>query len=209
MKTGIEEVMTTSESIAALAPDLVLAMGKMSNGIKNADNPFFKTKYTPLDIVLDIVRPALTAHNLFLIQAPGKVGEDAVLVGRIVHKSGEWIQNIIAIKEVKEGPQPFGSVTTYLRRYQAMALCGIAAEDDDANLGQGNNQKETPSAKSATPQGVTEAQMKAIYKGLPPHIKDGLDAAGVNDTIEAYQFYKAAKGDLVQLEKLIASKMRG
>ena len=107
MKTMIEEVMTTSESIEALAPDLALAMGEMSNGIKNADNPFFKSKYTPLDVVLDIIRPALAAHGLFLIQAPGKIGEEAVLVGRIIHKSGEWIQNMISLKELKEGPQAF------------------------------------------------------------------------------------------------------
>lgn len=206
MKTMIEEVMTTSESIEALAPDLALAMGEMSNGIKNADNPFFKSKYTPLDVVLDIIRPALAAHGLFLIQAPGKIGEEAVLVGRIIHKSGQWIQNIISLKEMKEGPQPFGSVTTYLRRYQGMALCGIAAEDDDANLAQGNDAK--GGTKPATlPKDPTEAQMNAILKGLPDDIKDGLRICKLG-TIEAYQFYKASKGDLVQLEKMIASKMK-
>ena len=86
-----------------------------------------------------------------------------------------------------------------------MALCGIAAEDDDANLAQGNNstQKSAAPAKGE----VSEMQMKATYKGLPIHIKEGLEAAGIKDHIEFYQFYKAAKGDLKQLEKLIAAKM--
>lgn len=54
--------MTKSESIKAFAEAMAKFQGEVKNPPKTADNPFFKSKYTPLDVIIDVAKPLLNKH---------------------------------------------------------------------------------------------------------------------------------------------------
>lgn len=123
-----------SDTIIELAKALSVAQGQISNATKNKENPFFKSNYADLSEVLSEIRAAFSANGLSLTQMPfnddsGNVGVEALLM----HSSGEWIASSVQCKPAKADAQALGAVTTYLRRYQAAAIAGIAQEDDDGN----------------------------------------------------------------------------
>ena len=122
-----------SPSIAALAGALSKAQGQFEHAKKDADNPFFKSKYADLASVIDAARPHLAANKLAVIQPTKRTSEGLLLVTLLTHESGEYIGGEYPIKPTKDDPQGMGSALTYARRYAFSAITGIASEDDDGN----------------------------------------------------------------------------
>jgi hypothetical protein len=50
---------------------------------------------------------------------------------RLVHSSGQWMQDRVSTMLPTGDPQAVGSAVTYLRRYALQSVAGIAPEDDD------------------------------------------------------------------------------
>lgn len=124
--------MRTSESIAELAKALATAQGEMKNAKLNKVNPHFKSRYADLAEIRDTVTPALTRHGLSVAQGTDMTESGLVVVTRLMHLSGQWIESRYPIAIDK--PQAMGSAYTYAKRYSLAAICNIAAdEDDDAN----------------------------------------------------------------------------
>jgi hypothetical protein len=151
--------MKTSEQIAEIAAALAKAQGAIKNPVADETNPFFGSKYADLAGSLDVVRPAFSANGLSVVQSPetrwtegGKV--ILKVVTRIMHASGQWIENdgldveIVRRKgrrgqsaeeeQVVAGPptpQDVAAGSTYLRRIGLNAAAGVAQtdEDDDGN----------------------------------------------------------------------------
>ena len=119
--------MQKSESINELAKALSAFQGDVKNVKKDAENPFFKSNYADLPSVLDMCRPLLAKHSLALFQALD--GEEFVTL--LMHSSGQFIQISEAFRPAKNEPQCVGSLKTYIRRYSAMSVLGIAGSDDD------------------------------------------------------------------------------
>ena len=124
--------MRKSESIKNLA----IALSKFQNEVKNpkntADNPFYDSKYAPLQDVLNEVRPLLSKHGLSVIQSPSGDGQSVSITTLLLHESGEWIEfDPLVLKAQKITPQGAGSAITYGRRYALSAILGISSEDDD------------------------------------------------------------------------------
>lgn len=88
-------------------------------------------RYADLPTVLDVVRPALGAHGFAVMQFPCELDGAPALTTQLIHESGEWIETTAQLRPVKNDPQSIGSALTYARRYALLALCGIAADDDD------------------------------------------------------------------------------
>lgn len=125
--------MKTSESIKEIATALARFQGKMFTLPKSASG--YGYKYTPLDTVLDAIREPLAANDLGFIQLPcaaepGMVG----LTTRLLHVSGEWIEDTMTIPIPKVGKaneaQVYGAALTYARRYALTAMLGIASDED-------------------------------------------------------------------------------
>jgi hypothetical protein len=135
--------MIHSESIVNLAVALSKAQGKMKHAIKDANNPFFHSKYADLASVVEASRPALVANGLSVIQ----VTWGNTLWTMLLHDSGEWIKGSIDLKPMRQvkdkgweeshDPQSYGSCITYARRYAMAAITGVATEDDDGNAASG------------------------------------------------------------------------
>ena len=147
--------MRTSESIASLAAALAKAQAVIEGAIKDKANPAFRSRYADLAAIWDAIREPLTANGLSLVQMPDMVEGDPVLVTRLLHSSGEWLEGTYPLNPVKQDPQGYGSAITYARRYAAMAVCGVAPEDDDGNAASGRSDKAAPVAQKAAPAAIS------------------------------------------------------
>lgn len=124
--------MTKSESIKNLAIALAKFQGEVSNPSNTATNPFFKSKYAPLETVLNTVRPILSKHGLSVVQAPSTEGNNITIATTLIHESGEYMEfPPLSLKMDKVTAQGAGSAITYARRYAISAILGISSEDDD------------------------------------------------------------------------------
>jgi hypothetical protein len=54
-----------------------------------------------------------------------------VLVTTLAHSSDQWIASEVRIASPDAGPQVFGSSLTYMRRYCALGILGLAPDTDD------------------------------------------------------------------------------
>lgn len=135
----------TPELFAALA----LAQGEIENANKNAANPHFRSKYADLAEVLNTIRPVFAKHGLSLIQSPGFDGSMASVTTVLAHQSGGYMTSTASCVPAKADAQGIGSATTYLRRYGAAAVAGIAQEDDDGNAAAHNKPHAVVTAEQA------------------------------------------------------------
>lgn len=135
--------MRTSENINELAKALSQAQGKIENATKDTSNPFFNSKYADLAGVINVAKAALSENNLSVVQVSKFEDERWILVTRLTHSSGQWIEGYHPILSDKQNAQGFGSGMTYARRYALAAILGIAQEDDDGNGATDPNKKET------------------------------------------------------------------
>jgi hypothetical protein len=98
---------------------------------KNANNPFFKSKYASLSNILDVVTPVLVQCDLNIMQMPVGDGELRTILS---HVSGEIVESTFNMKITKNDPQSMGSAITYARRYAIGAILNLNIdEDDDGN----------------------------------------------------------------------------
>jgi len=125
--------MKHSENISNIAAALVMAQAAMKNVHKDANNPFFKSKYATLENVIDQVKPALLANGIAYIQTPvTNAKEECGVETMLLHSSGEWLLgDPFFVPVSKADAQGFGSAITYMRRYSLMAVAGLAPSDDD------------------------------------------------------------------------------
>jgi hypothetical protein len=125
--------MIKSESIKNLAAAMSKAQSEMGGAVKDANNPFFKSKYADLSAVIRAVKEPFANNDLSYVQFPieesGRIGIETILM----HSSGEWLSNSFTVQLSKQDAQGAGSAITYCRRYSLQAVAGIPSEDDDGN----------------------------------------------------------------------------
>lgn len=129
-----------SAEINELAIALALAQGEIKHAVKDANNPFFKSKYAALPDVINASRPFLSKQGLSVVQMTDFDHEGRTfLITQLNHKSGQWMRSWYPINPVKNDPQGLGSAITYARRYSYSCITGVVAsdEDDDGEKAQG------------------------------------------------------------------------
>lgn len=146
--------MNTSEQINELATALSKTQGEMGHASKDTSNPFFKSKYADLASVIDASRPSLAKNNLSVSQVASCSLNGWVVISRLMHSSGQWIEGSTPILNTKGDAQGFGSAMTYARRYGMSALIGLTQDDDDAN--DASNKKATAIKEKADDLGKFE-----------------------------------------------------
>jgi hypothetical protein len=124
--------MKTSESITKIAPALVAAQQEIKFAIKDATNPHFKSRYADLGSVIDAVKLSLNDNGIAFMQTPTESSLGTLaLTTRLIHSSGEWIEDTAICPLQKNDPQGYGSALTYLRRYSLASITGLYQDDDD------------------------------------------------------------------------------
>ena len=155
--------MNKSESIAALAKAMAAAQGEIENASKNTVNGHFKNRYADLAEVLNTIREPLSKRGLSFVQFPSFSDGVAHVETMLMHESGEWISSVASAPVSKHDAQGVGSAVTYLRRYSAAAMAGIAQEDDDGNGAAGIAQQ-NDSSQQKQPSNLTigDAEFKTL-----------------------------------------------
>lgn len=124
--------MNSSESIKALAEALCKAQSEMGGAVKESANPFFKSSYADLTSVIKAIKEPFAKNGLSYTQFPLSDEFGVGVVTRLMHVSGEWMENSYSLPLVKRDPQAAGSAITYARRYALQSIAGIPTADDDA-----------------------------------------------------------------------------
>ena len=164
--------MKTSEQVELISAALVEMQSESTHANFDSKNPHFKSKYASLAEVIDTAKPVLAKHGLAVIQLPAfreNIGH--VLCTRIVHKSGQWIEDEMRLNPIKDDPQGLGSALTYARRYSIPGVCMIASEDDD----DGN--------AASHKQNVSAIQAKAVSMD---EVKKQLAALNTEDAVRKF-----------------------
>lgn len=175
--------METSETKAELFKAFANFKKKLKQPLKDANNPFFKSKYVPLENVVQVVDEAMIDTGLSYTQGIADLEEGYLRVDTIVlHESGEYmVIKGSKVKPVKNDPQSAGSAITYARRYSLSTAFGIASDPDDDGNGASqqakNNQQpkntQQPKAKpkpELTPEQKVTANIEWVNKNYKPEI---------------------------------------
>jgi hypothetical protein len=127
--------MKTSPTITKIASALLKAQGAMGTAIKDAKNPFFKSKYADLNSIREACMPSLQTNGITLLQPTITIDGKNYVETILIHESGEWMScetEILFGK--KDDAQAQGSGITYARRYGMQSFLNVGADDDDGNI---------------------------------------------------------------------------
>ena len=126
----------------------------------------YEFRYADLEAVFSSTRPALTKHGVSFVQTIQPSNGRSSLVTMLAHKEGGTLVSTIEFNMPTGGDiKDFGAHLTYLRRYAATALLGVAADDDlDENGESAGEGDSAPLAKAQTaPAPDPETTGKPIY----------------------------------------------
>ena len=137
--------------------------------VKTKDGGSYSYSYATLDAVLDEVRPKLAAVGIALLQPIVWRDEKPYLVTRLLHSSGQSIEDELPLLIEGDGrlsgPQAFGSALTYMRRYGIESLLPIAAEYDDDGAAASEREVSAKQDRAACPK--CEKNSKVIPSKFP------------------------------------------
>jgi hypothetical protein len=174
--------MRSSELINELATALCKAQAVMGGAVKGAANPFFKSKYANLSDVMQVVKEPFAANGLSYVQFPVSRENSVGVATRLMHISGQWLEQEFLLPMVKRDPQAGGSCITYARRYGLAAMAGIPQVDDDAEAAMLRSEKAVKKAEK-------ESYEDSIVELMPSvkAIKDGLATGDMSTANEAWK----------------------
>jgi len=178
--------MRTSEHINDLATALAAAQGEMTNATLNRTNPHFRSKYADLAAVREATLPALSKHQLAMVQTTHFDADGTfILVTRLQHASGQWMESVYPLPMMIDKPQIMGSAQTYARRYAWSGMCGIAAEeDDDANAAQADTGKY---GIVSTRKSSAKAKRDGDWEKLAADMRDAQSAVSLQRLWDSYR----------------------
>ena len=143
--------MNKSESIVEISKAMAKFQAEVKQPFKDANNPFFKSKYVPLESVVESITSIAPKHGISFVQwasndENGRVGVSTM----IMHTSGEYIEfDPVYMNADKNTAQGAGALISYLKRYSLSAVFGITSDqDDDGNHASGNTNKPKQQSKA-------------------------------------------------------------
>jgi hypothetical protein len=170
--------MNKSESIKNIAGALVKFQSSVSKVAKEANNPFFKSKYASLANILDTIQKPLSECGLAISQFP----DGNALTTIILHAdSGEWMESSYVMPVAKQNdPQAMGSAMTYARRYALGSILNLNIDDDDD--GEKAMGRQIPKKDELTPKHPSWAKAVEHLKtgGLMTDITSKFEVSPVN-----------------------------
>jgi len=179
---------------------LLLAQKQIGAAIKGKENPYFKSNYADLQIVIDCIKGPLNDNGIVFLQ-PIKMSESGqpVIETILIHAdSGESLSFEAPIYCVENKPQSFGSGVTYTKRYALQALLGLPTADDDGNTAEGKSKskKLADREKNLTNKAVRDLKKKPLTDVEMTALTDFADHWG--------DFYKTKVTPEEMAEKILA-----
>lgn len=107
---------------------------------KDATNPHFGSKYTPLDTIVEKVGPLLHKHGFVWSALPAGSHAEPQLHYRLAYApTGEVLEGHMPLLLDKASSQAMGSAITYARRYALSSVLNLVADEDDDGNAAGTN----------------------------------------------------------------------
>ena len=187
-----------------IAAAFVKAQTGFGPALKTSNNPFFKSKYADLSVVVEAIIDALHSNGIALLQNCHESDSGVIVETIFLHESGEQIScGKLHVPAAKNDPQGYGSALTYARRYSLMAACGIAPEDDDGNAAKAPKKPIPESAKSVGKSDFDNlpVERQQSLTDLSIEICDSFKASGDE---AAYDMYAEARDNLPLVEEKTA-----
>ena len=155
-------MLNSSESTVEITKSLVAVQKAMVPVKKSADNPFFHSKYAPLDKVAPQALKLLGENDIAVIQPVTHIDGTSALSTCLLHTSGEYIVSTQPLILDKDNPQGQGSAITYARRYGLMSMIGMVADED--NDGNSASVPTVSNARGPATKGATAKQIDWMRK---------------------------------------------
>jgi hypothetical protein len=124
--------MLTSPEIDKIAEALAQAQAEFLPIEKNktVKSGSYSYKYADLTEVQKKTTPALCRYGISVFQSTHIEHGREIVKTRLIHKSGQWLENEISLKITLDTPQGLGSCTTYGRRYGLCAALNVSGDED-------------------------------------------------------------------------------
>lgn len=211
--------MRTSESTAKIVAALarVQATIQVIDKNKGVDvpgkdgKPGWKSRYTTLDKLYEVARPALAAERIAIIQGGGFSKDGSERLFTRLALDDEWIESDFPVKAGRDGAQGYGGGMTFARRWGVVCMVGlVAVGDDEERAGYQDNRPTKPQRTKQAP-GLAD-RLAAItsapnWEELITHAIEarsahptGEDAVAVEKTITSWFLH--AFGTVVTLDYL-------
>ena len=149
-----------SADIIQLAKAMLQVQKELAPVTKDATNPYTRSKYATLNAIMEVCKPVLLAHGIWLTQitVPSEPGTVALLTKLTHAETGQYQASITVLPLQKPDSQGAGSAITYARRYALTAMLGMVTEDDDDGEGAKLPPRSTRPMPSPQPQAQPQAQ---------------------------------------------------
>lgn len=202
-------MLKTSMETTNIFNALIRAQGKFPKIAFDKDNLYFRSRYATLGAVIDATKPILQEEGLAVTQWPTNDGERVGVTSRLVHVSGEWMEETVTIplkgaSDKTQIAQVAGIDITYLRRYSYNAILGLVADEDtDGNLdGYEKPPKQLRSSKPSKP--FKKSPVKAKFqKRLNAEDPPEVDEAEEVESVEAVEETDEVKEDPNSMDALV------
>lgn len=148
-----------SESIQNLSKAMAEFQKSIKQPLKDANNPFFKSQYVPLENVVEAITETGSPLGISFMQFASSDETGSIEVATLVmHSTGEYIEfPPVRMKPESNKPQAVGSAITYAKRYALSAIFGITSDkDDDGNEATGLNKQVEKQPKQQAKQQQTQ-----------------------------------------------------
>lgn len=171
-----------SESIQNLSKAMAEFQKSIKQPLKDANNPFFKKLYVPLENVVEAINKTGSPLGISFMQFASSDDTGSIEVATLVmHSTGEYIEfPPVRMKPESNKPQAVGSAITYAKRYALSAIFGITSDkDDDGNEATGLNKPVDKQQKQQPKQPTQDDVIGTIEKYWTELEKLGVDVTEV------------------------------
>ncbi len=189
---GLPPVPTSeSASIDQLAAALAKAQGTISAALATTPNEFFGSQYADLADVWEACRAPLSENDLSVVQRCRQTDSGPILLTRLLHASGQWIEGeiplIVDAKGRQNPMQQLGSALTYARRYGLSSIVGVAPEqDDDAESVERRQSQRKPKGEEPILGKYKKTELKEQLRAFNADLDAADDTATLAGVLQGY-----------------------
>jgi hypothetical protein len=190
MSDNLSQLDELAPALAAFQAEMPVIPNTERARIQSTNGQGYAYSYADLGTIAPIVMPLLAKHGLSFTAIPSRVDGAGLLVGMLLHKSGQNITGELPL--AGRTPQEIGSAITYGRRYLLCCLTGVVTDDDDdgqlaqraatarssALAGQASSSEQTQRPKGGNPAERAPARASEPSEPVDPrHSKEPLNTS--------------------------------
>lgn len=152
--------MKTSEKTESIMPAFYKAQKEMGELIKDSINPGYRSEFASLGAVLAVTQKAYEDNEIVITQDTEAMADGVIVVTRLIHSSGQWIESTCPVFMSKKDAQTTGSAISYGRRYGLKNLAGLIEKDDDDDGAGASDVDQSKRRDEETLRPITDTQME-------------------------------------------------